>query len=133
MNIRTSLFRQLFSYNLCRRYYFCGFSYQSQCIPRNIYPGGILHKKTNLLFFGNFHSMQIDDYDWAMKEMMADKDYLYRSIIKDIYYLGVVLAKKYKYLRVSYNIFMFGLVVAMFAFGIMLAYDSFRTPPHPCR
>ncbi len=84
----------------------------------------IFHKKTNLLFFGNFHSMQLDDYDWAMKEMMADKDYLYGSIIKDIYYLGVVLAKKYKYLRVSYNIFMIGLVIAMFAFGFVLAYDS---------
>jgi predicted metal-dependent HD superfamily phosphohydrolase len=84
----------------------------------------IFHKKTNLLFFGNFHSMQLDDYDWAMKEMMADKDYLYGSIIKDIYYLGVVLAKKYKYLRASYNIFMIGLVIAMFSFGFVLAYDA---------
>jgi predicted metal-dependent HD superfamily phosphohydrolase len=88
----------------------------------------IFHKKTNLLFFGNFHSMQLDDYDWAMKEMMADKDYLYGSIIKDIYYLGVVLAKKYKYLRASYNIFMFGLVISMIAFGIALSYESFFAP-----
>lgn len=84
----------------------------------------IFHKKTNLLFFGNFHSMQLEDYNWAMKEMMADKDYLYDSVIKDIYYLGVVLAKKYKYLRASYNIFMVGLVISMFAFGFVLAYDS---------
>jgi predicted metal-dependent HD superfamily phosphohydrolase len=89
----------------------------------------IFHKKTNLLFFGNFHSMQLEDYDWAMKEMMADKDYLYGSIIKDIYYLGVVLAKKYKYLRASYNIFMVGLIISMFAFGITLAYDTFFGPP----
>jgi hypothetical protein len=88
----------------------------------------IFHKKTNLLFFGNFHSMKLDDYDWAMKEMMADKDYLYGSIIKDIYYLGVVLAKKYKYLRISYNIFMFGLVISMVAFGVMMAYDAFFAP-----
>lgn len=89
----------------------------------------IFHKKTNLLFFGNFHSMQLDDYDWAMKEMMADRDYLYGSIIKDIYYLGVVLSKKYKYLRISYNIFMFGLIISMLAFGIALAYESFFAPP----
>ena len=89
----------------------------------------IFHKKTNLLFFGNFHSMQLEDYDWAMKEMMADRDYLYGSIIKDIYYLGVVLSKKYKYLRLSYNIFMFGLIISMLAFGIALAYESFFAPP----
>ncbi len=32
--------------------------------------------------------MQLSDYDWAMKEMMNDKDYLYGSMIKDMYYLG---------------------------------------------
>jgi predicted metal-dependent HD superfamily phosphohydrolase len=88
----------------------------------------IHHKKTNLLFFGNFHSMKLDDYDWAMKEMMADRDYLYGSMIKDIYYLGVVLAKKYRYLRLSYNIFMFGLIISMIAFGIVLAHDAFYAP-----
>jgi hypothetical protein len=39
-------------------------------------------------------------------------------MIKDIYYLGKVLARKYKFLRLSYNIFMFGLVLAMLAFII---------------
>ncbi|MCW3116300.1 MAG: hypothetical protein JWM28_382 [Chitinophagaceae bacterium] len=44
----------------------------------------IHHKKTNLLFFGNFHSMHLDDYDWAMMEIMSYKDFFYGSIIKDI-------------------------------------------------
>ncbi len=78
-------------------------------------------KKTNLLFFGNFYRMGLTDYDWAMQEMLADKDYLNSSIIKDNYFLGVVLAKKYRYLRYAYNIFMFGLIIAMLAFGVSLA------------
>ncbi|RYG05450.1 MAG: hypothetical protein EOO02_03810 [Chitinophagaceae bacterium] len=78
----------------------------------------ISNKKANLLFFGNFYNMALEDYDWAMKEMMSDREYLNSSMIKDIYFLGVVLARKYKYLRISYNIFMFGLVVAILAFGI---------------
>jgi predicted metal-dependent HD superfamily phosphohydrolase len=81
----------------------------------------ILNKKTNLLFFGNFFKMSLPDYDWAMQEMLADKDYLYSSIVKDNYFLGVVLAKKYKLLRYAYNVFMFGLIIAMIAFGIALA------------
>jgi predicted metal-dependent HD superfamily phosphohydrolase len=73
-------------------------------------------KKTNLLFFGNFYQMGIDEYEWAMKEMMKDGDYLYGSMIRDIYFLGIVLARKYKWLRISYNVFMFGLVISTIAF-----------------
>ncbi len=78
----------------------------------------IAAKRTNLLFFGNFHKMGLPDYDWAMTELLADKNYLYSSMIKDTYFLGIVLAKKYKYLRIAYNIFMFGLIAAMIAFTI---------------
>jgi len=78
----------------------------------------IANKKTNLLFFGNFHKMALPDYEWGMTEMMGDKVYLYSSMIKDNYFLGVVLAKKYRYLRIAYNIFMFGIVIAMIAFAV---------------
>ena len=78
----------------------------------------IQNKEVNLLFFGNFFRMELPDYDWAMKELMADKEYLYGSMVKDIYFLGVVLAKKYKLIRISYNIFMFGLIIAIVAFSI---------------
>ncbi|MEI9809297.1 MAG: Pycsar system effector family protein [Bacteroidota bacterium] len=76
----------------------------------------VQQKKVNLLFFGNFHKMDLPDYDWAMKEMMGDREYLYASMIKDIYFLGKVLSRKYKRLRASYTIFMFGLIVSMVAF-----------------
>ncbi|HYG03538.1 MAG TPA: Pycsar system effector family protein [Chryseosolibacter sp.] len=76
----------------------------------------IQNKRTNLLFFGNFHSMKIEDYEWSMKEMMKDADYLYGSLIKDIYYLGIVLGRKYKFLRIAYNIFMFGFVISIISF-----------------
>lgn len=80
----------------------------------------IADKKTNLLFFGNFHKMGYADYDWAMTELLSDKNYLYSSMIKDTYFLGIVLAKKYRYLRVAYNIFMYGLILAMIAFVIAI-------------
>lgn len=77
----------------------------------------IAEKKINLLFFGNFYGMRYDDYEWGMKELMKDKDLLYGTLIKDIYYLGQVLGRKYNYLRVSYNIFLYGLVASVLAFG----------------
>lgn len=92
----------------------------------------IAEKKTNLLFFGNFHKMGFPDYDWAMTELLTDKNYLYSSMIKDTYFLGIVLAKKYKYLRIAYNIFMFGLILAMVAFTIGFLWPKageFYAPP----
>ncbi|MFZ9387541.1 MAG: Pycsar system effector family protein [Chitinophagaceae bacterium] len=78
----------------------------------------IANKRTNLLFFGNYHNMSLEDYNWGMTEMLGDKYYMNASMIKDQYFLGVVLAKKYKYLRIAYNIFMYGLILAMLAFVI---------------
>jgi predicted metal-dependent HD superfamily phosphohydrolase len=78
----------------------------------------IAAKKTNLLFFGNFFQMDLEEYEWAMKEMMKDSDYLYGSMVRDIYFLGVVLARKYKLLRIAYNVFMYGLVLSTIAFII---------------
>lgn len=79
----------------------------------------IKNKKTNLLFFGNFHGMGLQDYSWAMEEMLGDRDYLYSSVVKDNYFLGLVLAKKYRYLRIAYNIFMWGLIVSILAFAVI--------------
>jgi len=73
----------------------------------------INNKKTNLLFFGNFHGMELSEYTWAMNELMKDDQYLYNSLIKDIYFLGKVLDKEYKFRRLSYTIFMFGFVISV--------------------
>ncbi|HEX8315862.1 MAG TPA: Pycsar system effector family protein [Flavisolibacter sp.] len=78
----------------------------------------IRQKRTNLLFFGNFYRMRHEDYQWGMNEMLKDKEYLYNSMIKDIYFLGVVLARKYKFLRIAYTIFMWGLIIAVIAFAV---------------
>jgi len=76
----------------------------------------INEKKVNLLFFGNFYKMNLPDYTAGMLEVMNDRDFLYGTLIKDVYAQGVVLGRKYKLLRISYNIFMFGLIVSVLAF-----------------
>ena len=78
----------------------------------------VKEKKTNLLFFGNFYKATYEQYNEAMSEMMLDTNYLYNSLIKDIYSLGVVLGRKYKLIRLAYNIFMIGIIVSVLAFGI---------------
>lgn len=78
----------------------------------------VANKKVNLLFFGNFHQMSLNEFEWAMDEMMQDKEYLYGSLTKDLYFLGLVLNRKYNLLRVTYSVFMVGIVVSVIAFGV---------------
>lgn len=80
----------------------------------------IKEKKANLLFFGNFFQMKMDDFIWGMKEVINDSDYLYNSMIKDFYFLGQVLGKKYKYLRICYNIFLAGIIITVISFIIAI-------------
>ncbi|GJM33049.1 MAG: hypothetical protein DHS20C18_20500 [Saprospiraceae bacterium] len=82
----------------------------------------IENQRTNLLFFGNFHKMTREDYHWGMNKLMENANFLYSNLIDDIYFLGVVLARKYKLLRTSYNIFMFGMVVVVIAYVISLSF-----------
>lgn len=78
----------------------------------------IKEKRVNLLFFGNFFKMNLKDFEWGMNEMMNDKDFLYGSMTKDFYYLGQVLGQKYRYLRICYNIFMYGIIISVLAFAV---------------
>jgi predicted metal-dependent HD superfamily phosphohydrolase len=78
----------------------------------------VANKKVNLLFFGNFHKMKLDEFEWAMGEMMQDRDYLYGSLTKDLYFLGLVLNRKYSLLRTTYTVFMIGIVVSVLSFVI---------------
>jgi hypothetical protein len=80
----------------------------------------VLNKKVNLLFFGNFHRTSLEEYKWAMNAMMRDPDYLYGSVIQDIYFLGVILGRKYKLVRLAYTIFMIGILVSVLAFVLAM-------------
>ena len=76
----------------------------------------IIQQKVNLIFFGNFYNMSLEEYEWAVAEMINDDPYLYSTLTKDQYSLGKVLAKKYRLLRWAYNVFMVGLVISVGAF-----------------
>ncbi|MBC8755502.1 HD domain-containing protein [Kordia sp. YSTF-M3] len=78
----------------------------------------VANKKVNLLFFGNFHQMKLDEFEWGMGEMMKDRDYLYGSLTKDLYFLGLVLNRKYSILRTTYTVFMIGIVISVLSFII---------------
>lgn len=78
----------------------------------------IVQKKTNLLFFGNFHHSSLQDYQWAMSRLLQDADYMYGSVVRDIYFLGVVLGRKYRLIRLAYYVFMIGIIASVIGFTL---------------
>ncbi|MEQ8624250.1 MAG: DUF5706 domain-containing protein [Vicingaceae bacterium] len=78
----------------------------------------VKNKEGNLIFFGNFHKMSLANYERSMNILMNDKDYLYNTLSRDLFFLGKVLNKKYRILRFSYIIFVIGLLASIAVFII---------------
>jgi predicted metal-dependent HD superfamily phosphohydrolase len=78
------------------------------------------NKSVNLLYFGSFYNMDFQDYEEGIKAMMGDSEFLYGSLTKDIFWQGKVLGRKYRLLRTSYTIFLFGIIASVIAFTVAI-------------
>ena len=78
----------------------------------------VKNKDVNLTFFGNFHKMELSKYQWAINELLKDRDYVYSSLTKDLYFLGKVLDRKYRILRWTYTIFVVGIIISIISFAV---------------
>ncbi|HEY0132342.1 MAG TPA: Pycsar system effector family protein [Allosphingosinicella sp.] len=73
----------------------------------------------NLMFFGSFTRLDEDDYIERLLTELRSDDSIYRTMARDIYQNGIVLArKKYRMLGWAYRIFLAGLAASLIAFVI---------------
>lgn len=83
----------------------------------------------NILFFGSFADMTYEDYCKAMEETLNDPDLAHEAMVRDVYTLGLFLARhKYRYLRIAYLVFLSGLVAStgVFAATQLLTMAGFK-------
>jgi len=80
-------------------------------------PQDVSDRKVNLLFFGNFEQMLFDDFQTSMRDLIKDREYIYDMMVKDLYFLGKVLDRKYKLLSTTYKIFMAGIIISVLSFA----------------
>jgi len=76
------------------------------------------NKTVNLLFYGSFYKMNYKEYEAAMLRMMEDGQFLYTTMIKDIYWQGRIMGRKFRLLRIAYDIFMYGIAIAVLGYMI---------------
>ncbi|MFB9863443.1 Pycsar system effector family protein [Rufibacter immobilis] len=96
-------------------------SAQPEVTSFRLRPNKLTSRRINLLFFGNFTKVPLEDFQNGMHDIMRDKNALYNNMITDIYYLGDVLKNKYRLLRISYTIFMIGIILTVVSFVIAIA------------
>lgn len=75
--------------------------------------------RRNITFFGNFVHLSLEEYESAMEQVFNDGPLLYGNMVRDLYYLGKVLERKYRFLTISYNIFMVGFAATVISFLIV--------------
>jgi len=89
-------------------------------IPNTKYPkdeNGNLNRKSlyfDPLYFGHFSHMEMDEYKEHYANSLMTDDKIYDTLAKEMYISGRSLALvKYKWLRLSYTSFLFGMLGAM--------------------
>lgn len=78
----------------------------------------IEERPINMLFFGNFQEFTFEEYKAKMHQLFLDKSKVYDHLLLDVYLLGKVLNRKYKLLKLAYNVFMIGIIIGVLTFII---------------
>ena len=72
---------------------------------------------TNLFFFGNFFRMPQNEYREGLKKVVENDQLLDKTIVNDMYFLGLSLGRKYSRLHTTYSVFMIGMVVTVIVYA----------------
>jgi hypothetical protein len=70
----------------------------------------------NLLFFAQFTSMSLPQFQEAVHVLMKEPELLYDHLARQLYHMGESLNRKYRYLQIAYSAFLSGLAVATVLF-----------------
>lgn len=81
----------------------------------------VLAKKAKLTTFDDFYKMPLEQYEWAVGEMLKDRKFVHNSLVRDMHRLGVDIAMRYKNILRSHQIFLVGLIISLLLFGLCYA------------
>lgn len=76
----------------------------------------------NLFFFGNFTNYSQEAFSQQMDLILRDQKLLYGHMTRDIYQLGMVLLRKYRYLGLAYDIFLTGFIITVVSFILLILF-----------
>ncbi len=83
----------------------------------------------NLLFFGQFTSMPLTEFQESLRVLMKDRPLLYAHLGRQLYLMGQSLNGKYRYLQLAYGAFFASTALATALFVLMYATGRMSPPP----
>jgi hypothetical protein len=72
----------------------------------------IRNNTANLLFFAQFTSMSLGQFQESVHLLMREPELLYDHLTRQLYHMGESLNRKYRYLQIAYSAFLAGLGLA---------------------
>ena len=73
----------------------------------------------NVLFFAQFTSMSLPEFQESMHVLRKDPKLLYDQLARQLYLMGASLNKKYRYLQFAYSAFLAGIALATVLLAFM--------------
>jgi hypothetical protein len=83
---------------------------------------GVRNNTENVLFFGQFTSLSLPEFQEALRVLMKDPALLYDNLARQLYLMGQSLNRKYHYLHISYFAFLAatGLAATLYVVGYLV-------------
>lgn len=75
----------------------------------------------NVLFFGQFMTLSLEDFQESMRVIMRDGALLQDNLTRQLYYMGESLLQKYSRLQTAYSVFLATIALGAVAFVVVMA------------
>jgi hypothetical protein len=83
----------------------------------------------NLLFFGQFTTMPLEEFQESLRTLAEDRKLLDHHLGRQLYHMGESLNGKYRRLQLAYTVFLAGMAGATLLFITMYAMGRFSVAP----
>jgi hypothetical protein len=84
----------------------------------------MLSGDADLLYFKNFSKVSKEEYSHTLEKIYNDQTQIYSQMSRTLYGLGITVDRKFRRLKISYSIFLFGLVTTVIVFLILSRANS---------
>ena len=74
---------------------------------------------TNKVYFTDFRNIELDEFQEFMKDLLASNESIYIALNNDMYFLGKIVLRKFRLLRLAYVIFLVGMLITVSSFFIL--------------
>ena len=82
----------------------------------------------NLLFFAQFTSMSLPQFQECVHVLMKEPALLYDHLTRQLYHMGESLNRKYRYLQIAYSAFLTGIGLATVLFAFVYLTGGLNAP-----